>query len=38
MTLATAAPRRDGSVIGLVGLGHFLSHFYIFLLPPLFPC
>ncbi len=37
MTLATAAPRRDGSVIGLVGLGHFLSHFYIFLLPPLFP-
>jgi len=37
MTLATAAARRDGSVIGLVGLGHFLSHFYIFLLPPLFP-
>lgn len=37
MTLATAAVRRDGSVIGLVGLGHFLSHFYIFLLPPLFP-
>lgn len=37
MTLATATTRRDGSVIGLVGLGHFLSHFYIFLLPPLFP-
>ena len=29
--------RQDVKVIGLVGGGHFLSHFYILVLPPLFP-
>jgi FSR family fosmidomycin resistance protein-like MFS transporter len=31
------AVRQDIKVIGLVGSGHFLSHFYILVLPPLFP-
>lgn len=35
--IAVAAPRRDARIIGLVGAGHFLSHFYILALPPLFP-
>ena len=29
--------RRDAGVIGLVGLGHLVSHFSQLLLPPLFP-
>ena len=29
--------RRDAKVIGLVSGGHFFSHFYSLLLPPLFP-
>lgn len=37
MTVAAEIGGRDARVIGLVGAGHFLSHFYIFLLPPLFP-
>jgi FSR family fosmidomycin resistance protein-like MFS transporter len=24
-------------VVGLIGAGHFLSHFYLLTLPPLFP-
>ncbi len=28
---------RDAGVMGLVGTGHFLSHFYHLALPPLFP-
>jgi len=28
---------RDARVIGLIGTGHFLSHFYMLCLPPLFP-
>lgn len=32
-----AAPMDDLKVIGLIGTGHFLSHFYILALPPLFP-
>lgn len=32
-----AAVQQDIKVIGLVGGGHFLSHFYILVLPPLFP-
>ena len=32
-----AAPRRDAKVMGLIGAGHFFSHFYILVLPPLFP-
>ena len=33
------APRAagNGKVISLISTGHFLSHFYILLLPPLFP-
>ena len=39
MTQAIATPRAggDGRVIALVSGGHFLSHFYILALPPLFP-
>jgi MFS family permease len=33
----TAAPNRDVKVMTLIGIGHFLSHFYIMALPPLFP-
>ena len=37
MTATVGAPgRRDTRVLGLVGAGHFLSHFYILSLPPLF--
>jgi MFS family permease len=32
----TRAPGQDLRVITLIGLGHFLSHFYILVLPPLF--
>jgi MFS family permease len=32
-----ALPRQDAKVIGLVSAGHFFSHFYMLLLPPLFP-
>jgi MFS family permease len=36
--LATPVPlSRDAGVIGLVGLGHLISHFGQLLLPPLFP-
>ena len=28
---------RDLKVVGLVGVGHFASHFYFLVLPPLFP-
>lgn len=37
--MATAAPGigRDARVMSLIGLGHFLSHFYALALPPLFP-
>ena len=30
-------PARSAKVIGLVSTGHFFSHFYMLLLPPLFP-
>lgn len=34
----SAAPvRQDFKVMGLIGTGHFFSHLYILLLPPLFP-
>lgn len=29
--------RTDFKVIGLIGVAHFFSHFYIYMLPPLFP-
>ncbi|MDQ6638849.1 MAG: MFS transporter [Pseudomonadota bacterium] len=34
---ATPSPRRDATVMGLVGLAHCISHFSQLLLPPLFP-
>jgi FSR family fosmidomycin resistance protein-like MFS transporter len=40
MTTIEAAARpawRDLKVMSLIGTGHFISHFYILLLPPLFP-
>jgi len=33
----TGALRREAAVLGLVGSGHFFSHFYMLVLPPLFP-
>jgi FSR family fosmidomycin resistance protein-like MFS transporter len=38
-TAAAAPPRpnRDWRIIGLIGTGHFLSHFYMLCLAPLFP-
>ena len=30
-------PSHTRRVIGLISIGHFLSHFYLLLLPPLFP-
>ena len=38
-TIQTAAlpARHDLKVMSLIGIGHFFSHFYILLLPPLFP-
>ena len=36
-TAQAALPRRDLKVIGLVSTGHFFSHFYMLMLPPLFP-
>jgi MFS family permease len=29
--------RRDARILGLIGAGHFMSHFYFLALPPLFP-
>jgi MFS family permease len=38
MVQTAALPkRRDLKVMSLIGIGHFFSHFYILLLPPLFP-
>ena len=39
MAILTADPelRRDAKVVGLVGAAHFTSHFYLLVLPPLFP-
>jgi len=37
MTAASASPRHDAEVIGLVGLAHGTSHFFHLMLPPLFP-
>ena len=35
--MASAGARGDAGVIGLVGLGHLVSHFSQLLLAPLFP-
>ena len=37
MQTEAVAIGRDGKVLGLIGTGHFLSHFYLLCLPPLFP-
>ena len=37
MDATIAAPRRDLKVLSLVCGGHFMSHFYMMVLPPLFP-
>ena len=34
---ATGSFRNDATVISLVGFAHGTSHFFHFLLPPLFP-
>ncbi|OGA44071.1 MAG: hypothetical protein A3G26_05850 [Betaproteobacteria bacterium RIFCSPLOWO2_12_FULL_65_110] len=31
------APQRETKVIGLICTGHFISHFYLLVVPPLFP-
>jgi MFS family permease len=33
----SARPASNAKVIGLISTGHFFSHFYMLLLPPLFP-
>ncbi len=33
----TVRPAGNAKVIGLISTGHFFSHFYLLLLPPLFP-
>lgn len=37
MGAASLTPGHDAKVLGLIGTGHFLSHFYLLALPPLFP-
>lgn len=34
---AVARPREQTKVVGLIGIGHFYSHFSTLILPPLFP-
>ena len=36
MSEATLTPKRDAQICALIGTGHFLSHFYMLCLPPLF--
>lgn len=33
----TSSLRREARVLGVVSSGHFLAHFYVIVLPPLFP-
>lgn len=37
MALAEAGALPSRRIVGLIGSGHFFSHFYMLLLPPLFP-
>ena len=32
-----SVPERETKVVGLICTGHFMSHFYLLLIPPLFP-
>lgn len=36
-TAAAGAPPSEARVLSLIGIGHFLSHFYALCLPPMFP-
>ena len=36
-TATISAGRQDAKVLGLISTGHFMSHFYLLSLPPLFP-
>ena len=36
MSEAILTPKRDAQICALIGTGHFLSHFYMLCLPPLF--
>lgn len=36
-TIAANPPASEGRVLSLIGIGHFLSHFYILCLPPMLP-
>ena len=37
MTAAIAQPASETRVLSLIGVGHFLSHFYILCIPPMLP-
>ncbi len=37
MTAITATGKGEFRIIGVIGVGHFISHFYLLVLPPLFP-
>ncbi len=37
LAVTGAATRRNAKVLALVGTGHFFAHFYVIVLPPLFP-
>ena len=37
LAVAGAATRGNAKVLALVGTGHFFAHFYVIVLPPLFP-
>ena len=36
-TTAAAQPASETRVLSLIGVGHFLSHFYILCIPPMLP-
>jgi len=36
-SVTAAQTRQDYKILGLISTGHFMSHFYILVLPPLFP-
>ena len=37
MSAAVGSLRRDSQIVGLISVGHMLSHIYMLALPPLFP-